>query len=155
MAVPVGGPRAPRSSVRARGRRPQRAASAAVVLVVPGFERFVDGLGRRFFTRSMVRRFPNGELHTEVPDRVEGCRCVVVGSISPPAGNLERLTLLSHTLRRAGAARVTALLPYLAYARQDRAARSESLGLAWVGELLRASGVDEIVCVDAPQRAGG
>jgi ribose-phosphate pyrophosphokinase len=73
---------------------------------------------------------------------------VVVGSISPPAGNLERLTLVAHTLRRAGAAGVTAMLPYLAYARQDRAARRESLGLGWAGELLRASGVDGVVCVD-------
>jgi len=96
----------------------------------------------------MVARFANGEWHAEVRAPIDGRRCVVVGSISPPAGNIERVTLLAHALRRAGAGHITALLPYLAYARQDRAAPTQSLGLAWVGELLRASGVDEVACVD-------
>jgi ribose-phosphate pyrophosphokinase len=124
------------------------AASAPIALVLPGYEHFALGSGAGF-ERLVVGRFPNGELHVEVPERVEGRRCIVVGSISPPAGNLERLTLTAHALRRAGAQRVTAMLPYLAYARQDRAGRTESLGLAWVGELLRASGVSDVVCVDA------
>lgn len=119
-----------------------------VVLVLPGQERFVRAGGGADVQRIAVSRFPNGELHVEVPCPVDGRCCVVVGSISPPAGNLERVTLVAHALRRAGARRVTALLPYLAYARQDRAARTQSLGLAWVGELLRASGVDAVVCVD-------
>jgi ribose-phosphate pyrophosphokinase len=83
-----------------------------------------------------------------VPEQVEGRRCVLVGSVSPPTGNVERFTLVAHAVRRAGAQQVTALLPYLAYARQDRAPRSESPGLAWVGELLEASGVDEVVTID-------
>jgi ribose-phosphate pyrophosphokinase len=95
-----------------------------------------------------VARFPNGELHVEVPKRVEGRRRIVIGSISPPPGNLERLTLVTHALRRAGARRIAVLLPYLAYSRQDRAESGESLGLAWVGELLQASGVSGVVCVD-------
>ena len=128
---------------------PRRAAPAPapIALVLTGYERFALGAGAGF-ERLVMGRFPNGELHVEVPERVEGRRCVVVGSLSPPAGNLERLTLAAHALRRAGARRVTAMLPYLAYARQDRAVRTESLGLAWVGELLRASGVNEVVCVD-------
>ena len=58
-------------------------------------------------------------------------------------------------MRRAGADRIVALVPYLAYARQDRARPTESLGLAWVGELLRASGIDEVVCVDAHSDPAG
>jgi ribose-phosphate pyrophosphokinase len=123
-------------------------------LVLPGYERFALGTGAGI-ERVVVGRFPNGELHVEVPERVDGRRCIVVGSISPPAGNLERLTLAAHALRRAGAKRVTAMLPYLAYARQDRAARTESLGLAWIGELLRASGVNEVVCVDVHSADAG
>jgi ribose-phosphate pyrophosphokinase len=118
-----------------------------IVLALPGYTRFASRLGAPL-TRVWVGRFPNGELRAEVPAYVDGCRCIVIGSISPPAGNLERLTLVAHALRRAGAAHVTGLLPYLAYARQDRARMTESLGLAWAGGLLRASGVDEIVCVD-------
>ena len=149
MAVRIGDPSAPpRPKQLALGDRPQRGATAPFVLVMRGCERFVPEPECASFERAAVERFPNGELHVKVPERVEGRCCVVVGSVSPPAGNLERLTLVAHALRRAGAERVTALLPYLAYARQHRAAPAESLGLAWVGELLRAGGVDEMVCVD-------
>jgi ribose-phosphate pyrophosphokinase len=124
------------------------------VLVMRGCERFVSGLGIRSVTHAAVQQFFNGELHTGVPERVDGRFCVLVGSISPPAGNLERLTLVAHALRRGGAERITALLPYLAYARQDRAAPTESLGLQWAGELVHASGIGEIVCVDVHSRQG-
>jgi ribose-phosphate pyrophosphokinase len=136
----------PAARFPARGSK--RAATTPIVLVIPGYERFASGLEHGSFRRAAVKRFPNGELHFRVPERIEARRCVVVGSISPPAGNVERFTLIVHGLRRVGAGRVTALLPYLAYARQDRAVPGESLGLAWVGELLRASGVDEVLCVD-------
>ena len=123
-------------------------AGGPFVVVLPGYHRFVSGLSHGSFTRAVVRAFPDGELHTDVAEQVQGRPCVVIGSISPPAGNFERLTLVAHALRRAGAERITALLPYLAYARQDRAAWTESLGLKWAGELLRASGIGEVVCVD-------
>jgi len=152
VRVPPAGPE-PRART-SHGRR-QRAVPTSVVLVMRGCERFVRGLAGGSPTRAAVGRFPNGELRAEVAERVQGAHCVVVGSISPPAGNLERLTLVVHALRRAGAARVTALLPYLAYARQDRAARTESLGLRWVGELLLASGVDEVACVDVHSDQAG
>lgn len=133
------------TSSRSVARHHADAGSIAVVL--PGFERFIPH-GWPAVERVTVMRFANGELHVEVPPRAAGRRCIVVGSISPPAANLERVTLLAHALRRGGATRITALLPYLAYARQDRAAGSASLGLAWVGELLRAVGVGDVVCVD-------
>ena len=119
-----------------------------LVFALSGQSRFVARTGGVELERIEVRRFRDGELHVEVPARAAGRRCAVVGSIAPPPGNLERVTLVAHALRRAGASRVTALLPYLAYARQDHAAPSQSLGLAWVGGLLRASGVDEVACVD-------
>lgn len=149
MAVGVGNPDIyRRGRVRVPGGRSGDATGGPFIVVLPGYQRFASQLSHESFTRAVVRAFPDGELHTDVPERVEGRPCVVVGSISPPAGNCERLTLVSHALRRAGAERITALLPYLAYARQDRAARTASLGLAWAGELLRASGIDQVVCVD-------
>ena len=149
MVDRVGDPSAPPRAVGpGRVDRSGHGAITPAVFVLPGYERFVAGLSRRSFTHVALRRFANGELHVQVPDDVAGRRCVIVGSISPPAGNVERLTLVAHALRRAGGERVTAVLPYLAYARQDRAAATESLGLAWVGELLRASGVGEVACVD-------
>ncbi len=146
MALRLGDPHAQPRRTADAGRR--GAALAPFVAVLAGCERFVSGPPRESHARVVVKRFPNGELHVEVPERVRQRPCVIVGSISPPAGNLARVTLVAHALRGAGAKRITAVLPYLAYARQDRAGRNESLGLAWVGELLRASGIGEVVCVD-------
>jgi ribose-phosphate pyrophosphokinase len=60
--------------------------------------------------------------------------------------------LLAHTLRREGARSVVAVLPYLGYARQDRAEPGESLGAAWAGDLLRSAGVDRVLTVDVHSR---
>ena len=118
--------------------------TAPYVLVMRGFGR----LAPRARHRPACGRFTNGECHVAVPDEVAGQRCVVVGTVSPPAENLVWVTQTAHALRRAGADTITAVLPYLAYARQDRADLGQSLGLEWLGQLLRASGVTEIVCVD-------
>jgi ribose-phosphate pyrophosphokinase len=146
MATPV-------SDRPAENRTASAALARPMVLVLPGQERFIRGIDPEAVERVSVRRFPNGELHVAVPRLVDGRACAIVGSVAPPAGSIERLTLVAHALRRAGARRVTALLPYLAYARQDRAEPTEGLGLAWLGGLLRASGVDEVVSVDVHSEA--
>jgi len=130
-------------------------ATTPVLVVMCGCERFVCGVESQSGARVAVERFANGELQVEVPEWVEGRRCVLVGSISPPAGNLERVTLVAHASRRAGPGSVAALLPYLAYARQDRAQRAARLGLEWAGQLLSASGVEEVVCVDVHSGRAG
>jgi len=134
----------PSSGDAHHGRGP---AAAALVFIMRGCARFTAASEPRY-ARATLRRFTNGELHARLATPVEGRHCIAVGTISPPTSNVAWLTLLAHTLRRAGARRITALLPYLAYARQDRAPPTESLGLAWVGELLRASGIDDVTCVD-------
>ena len=117
---------------------------ATQVIVMPGFGRFAAEVA----VRPHLRRFANGELQADVPAVVAGRPCVLIGSVSPPDTNLVRLTQVAHTLQRAGARTITALLPYLAYARQDRATPGRSLGLAWLGAQLRAACVDAVVCVD-------
>jgi ribose-phosphate pyrophosphokinase len=117
--------------------------------VLGGQERFVAGLGGVEVERLRApRRFANGELIAEVPAHVRGRSCVVVAAVEPPPGRIERLTVVTQALRRAGATAVLALVPYLAYARQDHATATQSLGLAWLGALLRAGGVDRLACVD-------
>jgi len=97
---------------------------------------------------STVDRFPNGELHARLDTPVQDRDCVVLGSLAPPDERLLSLLLLAHTLRRAGARRVIALLPYLGYARQDRGEHCHSLGVEWAGDLLQAAGVERAVTVD-------
>jgi ribose-phosphate pyrophosphokinase len=93
-------------------------------------------------------RFPDGELWVELDGPVAGEECTVLGSLAPPDGQILATLLLADTLKRDGARRVVALLPYLGYARQDRAQPGRSFGAAWAGALLAAVGVDEVVTVD-------
>ena len=97
-------------------------------------------------------RFSNGELYLRLPAPVADRVCGVLGSLAPPDEQALSVLLLAHTLRREGAKRVVAVLPYLGYARQDRADPGESLGIAWMGELLRAVGVDRVLTVDVHSR---
>ena len=98
--------------------------------------------------RFRAMRFENAEMcvHVETPTKNENC--VILASISPPAEQLLFTLLLAHTLKKEGARRVTAILPYLAYARHDKDKPGESLATAWVGALMRSSGIDEVITVD-------
>jgi ribose-phosphate pyrophosphokinase len=102
--------------------------------------------------RLLVGRFANRELSVAVKTEVSGRCCVVLGSIAPPDEQMLAFALATDTLKRQGAERVVALLPYLAYARQDKEEPGKALGIAWAGEVLRASGVDELVTIDIHSR---
>ncbi len=116
---------------------------------------FYAGMGSELGTLLGIRmgqfsidRFPNQELHAIVQTDVVNEDCVILGSITPPDERLLSTLLLSHTLRKEGAGKITALLPYLAYARDDKQKEGKSIATAWVGALFQASGVDEVVTVD-------
>lgn len=100
--------------------------------------------------RCLTDRFPDGEHHVEVAEEVRGCDVYLLQSLGPPADtNLMELLLLVDACRRRGAARVTAVVPYLAYARHDRRESGrEPLGARLLADLLQASGVDRLVVVD-------
>jgi ribose-phosphate pyrophosphokinase len=95
-----------------------------------------------------IVRYQNQELHASIQSAVSGEHCLVLGSITPPEHQLASLSLLAHTLRKEGADRITGVLPYLAYSREDKLKPGESLATAWVGALLKASGFDEVWVVD-------
>jgi ribose-phosphate pyrophosphokinase len=100
--------------------------------------------------RCVVDHFPDGEHHVEVAEDVRGCDVYLVQPLGPPVdSHLMELLLLVDACRRRGAARVTAVVPYLAYARHDRRETGrEPLGARLVADLIRAAGVDRLVTVD-------
>jgi len=100
-----------------------------------------------------VTRFDNGELHAIVHTPVASEHCVILGSIAPPDEQLLSVLLLADTLRKEGSSKVTALLPYLAYSRQDKNKVGESLAIALVGRLLTAAGFDQVITVDVHSEA--
>lgn len=97
-----------------------------------------------------VDRYPDGEIHVRLHDELRDADCYVVQSTGPPSQeHLTELLLLADAAYRSGAARITAVLPYFAYARQDRrTASGEPVGLRVVADVLRASHVDRLVVVD-------
>lgn len=97
-----------------------------------------------------LERFPDGEIHVRLLEELRDADTYVVQSTGPPSQeHLTELLLLADAAYRAGAARITAVVPYLAYARQDRrSAAGEPVGLRVVADLLRASHVDRLVVVD-------
>lgn len=101
-----------------------------------------------------IGRFENGELFASVTTPVRQSRCLVVGSVAPPDEQLLSLALLCHTLKKEGAQKVTALLPYLGYSRQDKGKPGKSLATAWLGLILQASGIDEVVTIDVHSERG-
>lgn len=101
-----------------------------------------------------VTRFENQELHVETGTAVGNETCYILGSIAPPDEQLLSALMLAHTLKKDGARRVTAIFPYLAYARHDRDKQGESLGTAWLGAVADASGIDEVIAVDVHSDRG-
>jgi ribose-phosphate pyrophosphokinase len=95
-------------------------------------------------------RFPDGELHVEVTESLRRRQVFIIQPTGPPVGeHLLELLLLADAARRDGAACITAVIPYLGYARQDRRARGREAVAARVGaSLLEAGGVDGVVAVD-------
>ncbi len=116
-----------------------------------GYQQMGNALGQSDLLRSCpfeIARFENEEAHAVVEVPVANRPCFVLGSIAPPDSRLVELTLLAHTLKVQGASHTTAIIPYLAYTRQDKMKAGESLAAAWAGTLLRASGIDQILTVD-------
>lgn len=98
--------------------------------------------------RFTVSRYANQELHANIEWAVSSEHCLILGTIAPPDECLLSVLLLAQTLKKEGVHKITAVLPYLAYSRQDKEKLGESLGTAWVGALLKSSRIDDVVTVD-------
>src|ERR1700689_580115 len=97
-----------------------------------------------------VGRFPDGEVMIEVRENVRGGDCFIIQSIcTPPNENLMELILLTDALRRASAGRITAVIPYFGYSRQDRkVAPRVPISAKVVADLITTAGVNRVLTVD-------
>ncbi|MEX1179079.1 MAG: ribose-phosphate pyrophosphokinase [Nitriliruptor sp.] len=97
-----------------------------------------------------IERFPDGEIHVQLLEELRDSDTYLIQSTGPPSQeHLTELLLMADAAYRAGAARITAVVPYLAYARQDRrSSAGEPVGLRVVADVLRASHVDRLLVVD-------
>lgn len=98
-----------------------------------------------------VSKFSDGEITVELNENVRGKDVFVLQSTCQPTNdNLMELLLMIDALRRASAARITAVVPYFGYARQDRRVRSARVPISAkvVADMMVAVGVDRVLTVD-------
>ena len=101
--------------------------------------------------RALVGRFSDGEVNVEMLDNVRGRDVFIVQPTCPPANdNLMELLLMVDACRRASAARITAVIPYFGYARQDRRPRGARMSIAakLVANMISSAGVNRVLTVD-------
>src|SRR5438477_11969606 len=102
------------------------------------------------FTKGLVRRFADMEVFVEIEENVRGEDVFVIQSTSFPANdNLMELLIIIDALRRASGRRVTAVIPYFGYARQDRKpAPRTPISAKLVSNLITRAGADRVMTLD-------
>ncbi len=101
--------------------------------------------------RAQVGRVSDGEINVEILENIRGRETFIIQPTCPPASeNLMELLVMVDATRRASAARITAVIPYFGFARQDRRPRSARVPITakLVAKMIGVSGVDRVLTVD-------
>ncbi len=95
--------------------------------------------------------FPDGESYVRLDGNVQGEDVAIIQTTCPPTqdGRLFQLAFMADSAKRSGAKKVTAVVPYLAYARQDKMFLSgEGISVETIARMLKAAGIDEFLTVN-------
>ena len=96
-----------------------------------------------------IKRFADGEIFVRLNENARGRDVMIVQPTPPPADSIMELLLLIDAAKRASAARVTAIMPYYGYARQDRKDQPRvAIGGKLVANLIEAAGADKVLGMD-------
>ena len=99
-----------------------------------------------------VSRFADGEIFVRIDENVRGADVFIVQPTNPPAENLLELLLLIDAARRASAARITCVMPYYGYSRQDRKDQPRvAIGAKLVANMIERAGADRVLGLDFHQ----
>jgi ribose-phosphate pyrophosphokinase len=101
--------------------------------------------------KAHVGRFSDGEVIVEVMENVRGRDVFIVQPTCPPVNDhLMELLIMADAMRRASAARITAVIPYFGYARQDRRPRAQRVAISskLAASMIVTAGVDRVLTVD-------
>ena len=101
-------------------------------------------------SNAVVSAFSDGEISVSIGETVRGCDVFLIQSTcSPVNNNLMELLILADACKRASAGRVTAVMPYFGYARQDRKVKArDPISAKLVANLISGSGVDRVLTMD-------
>src|SRR5688572_29805630 len=102
--------------------------------------------------KSTISRFVDGEIFVRIDENVRGNDVFILQPTNPPAENIMELLLLIDAARRASAARITCVMPYYGYARQDRKDQPRvPIGAKLMANMITVAGVDRVLGVDFHQ----
>jgi ribose-phosphate pyrophosphokinase len=102
--------------------------------------------------RVNLGRFADGEISVRIDENVRGNDVFILQRTKPPGENIMELLLLIDAARRASAARITCVMPYYGYARQDRKDQPRvPIGAKLMANMIMAAGVDRVLGVDFHQ----
>ena len=108
--------------------------------------------------KAEVSTFSDGEIALSLRESVRGSDCFIVQSTCAPVNNnIMELLIMIDAMKRASAARITAVIPYFGYARQDRKAKArDPISAKLVADLITTAGADRVLTMDlhAPQIQG-
>lgn len=97
-----------------------------------------------------VTKFSDGEIAVSLFETVRGCDCYIINSTNDPVNdNLMEICIMMDAMRRASAGRITAVIPYYGYARQDRKAKPrDPITSKLVANILVTAGADRVITMD-------
>jgi len=101
--------------------------------------------------RATIGRFSDGEINVEIMENVRGRDVFIVQPTSPPGNDhLMELLMMTDACRRASSGRITAVVPYFGYARQDRRPRAtrSAITAKLVADMIASAGVDRLLTLD-------
>ena len=102
-------------------------------------------------TRALVSRFSDGEINVEILENIRGKQTFVIQPSCPPTSeNFMELLVMVDAIKRASSARITAVVPYFGFARQDRRPRSSRVPITakLAAKLMETAGIDRVLTVD-------
>src|SRR4026209_2886694 len=102
--------------------------------------------------KATIRRFSDGEIFVKIDENVRGRDVYIIQPTNPPGDNLIELLILMDAARRASAARVTPVIPYFGYARQDRKDQPRvAISAKLMANLVTTAGTDRVMAMDFHQ----
>ena len=141
-------------STESRGKASVSAKNGSIKLVArnsnPVLSEAISSCLNLPLTKAIVRRFADMEIFVEIQENVRGSDVFVIQSTSYPANDhLMELLIITDALRRASARRITAVIPYFGYARQDRKAGPRTpISAKLVANLITHAGADRVMTLD-------
>ena len=105
-------------------------------------------------TPAKIGRFSDGEIQVKIIDGVRGADCFIIQSTCAPVNeNIMELLVIADALKRASAKRITAVIPYYGYARQDRKAEPRvPITSKLIANLITVAGIDKVLTMDLHAR---